>query len=242
MSIFFLLLVATFLIQATKSNIVSKFLIEWASVWSTFVSAIAAFFIVIMAVVTYWQERKIRLLTIRDKIEDWMINLYKIPGALGTWRKEEGTIPEQQYNTLKEVIDDSIKKYPEISRLAEKNIPEIKEAINDVGIALAFMHEELLKSPFNKDKFLEIFNSIADDAEEILRHEIKILWVYLHLVDVFASLMAPPFLIFSHPPPSYHSLFNARRNPSLTLPLRKGEDDPAYSYINRLIPICFPPS
>jgi len=125
-----------------------------------------------MAVATYWQERKIRLSAVEDRINEWVLNLYKIPGELEMWRKEEGIVTGQQRNSIMDIIDENIKNAPEIVRLADKNAPEITEMINDVGIAVASMRDELLKRPVNRDKFIEIFHSISDAAEEIFRYKI----------------------------------------------------------------------
>ncbi len=168
-AVFGLLLAATFLIQATKGNIVSNFFIEWVSVWSTFVGAIAALLIVIVVVTTYWQERTTSLLAAESKVHDWVLKLFTISTELILAGDEEAIITEQQRKNILDIILESTKNGPEIRRLAARYAPEILGAVREVDMAFALIVPELLKSPVKVGKITQVYDSLWDEYEEILR-------------------------------------------------------------------------
>ncbi len=171
-AVFILLLAATFLVQATENNVVSKFLIDWAGVWSTFIGALATVLIVIMAVAAYWQERNIRLWAIKDKIDGWVKDIYKVLGVAEMWRGDLKTLNEQQHKEIMAIIVESLRNITEISRLVEKHTPDIKEEIHDIGVKLVVLRGKLSERVVDRGEFWEIFHSIADDVEEILKHNV----------------------------------------------------------------------
>jgi hypothetical protein len=71
-------MILSIVIQLTKSSAISAWIIEYVSTWSTFIGSIAAFLIVLMAVITFWQQRRSRRIETKGKINKWAMHFAQI--------------------------------------------------------------------------------------------------------------------------------------------------------------------
>jgi len=139
----------------TEHHPVSHFLIEWAKIWSTFIGALAAVAIVVMALVTYWHQRKTRLLETKSKID---IFTWKAISAWGTaclsCALEGELLTKDEYNTISDKLNEITSNKSDFSNLAkmfgDKKMEELVEllikSIDEVGIYLLLNERSIKRS------------------------------------------------------------------------------------------------
>lgn len=119
--IFISFFAATLLIQLTESSPYSRFFIEWAKTWSTLIGALAAVVIVFMAFVTYWDQRRFRLVDTKSKIDRIILNVMDpctrvIFSRVGT---KGGEIVASEFNSIKKELDEFDKNSSELTNLGK---------------------------------------------------------------------------------------------------------------------------
>ena len=176
---FILLFAATFLIQLTEHNPVSHFLIEWAKTWSTVIGALAAVVIVLMALVTYFDQRKIRLLETKSKLDvfTWKAITAWATACLSCALEGE-LLTKDEHNTISDMLYEIASNKSDFSNLAkmfgDNKMEELVELLikstDEIGTYL-LLHE-INKTPIKRSELWERMIGMSELTANIINYKI----------------------------------------------------------------------
>jgi len=162
----------TILVSLTKKHFVSAFIIEYLNTWSTFIGALAALLIVVMAFVTYWEERRTRRLEMRNKLIAFAIDALAAWDRLNGMSRESEPLTRTDRKIILGPLEKATSQATEVSTTAEIFGGEMKTHIEAILRCLADMELLLLnKDPIMKAELLNEMKSVPSIVEEIIRYE-----------------------------------------------------------------------
>jgi hypothetical protein len=161
--VFGLILAASFLVQATSGNPVSKFVLDWVGSWSTFLGSSLTIFILVVAILTFREDLVSRRTTTKLPIISWVNRIKPVLRILSKIASTKEQPSAVQQGEIISTIQDMENDFLEINLLAKTHGVELSTAVEEFVTVLGDINDQILANPMN-------FEEIDKSRKNLLKY------------------------------------------------------------------------